>query len=126
MIRTIGWRLLVIAVFASPEAVIGNARANTSFDGAWSVQITMDRGNNCDPINSLAVVIRDGALQYTGDSAVSIQGQVVSGGQIRVRLSNGNKSANGSGRLSASSGNGTWHGTGLASSCAGRWSAERH
>jgi hypothetical protein len=126
MMRTIGWHLLVIAALANSGSVIGNARANTSFDGAWSVQITMDRGNNCDPISGLSVVIRDGALQFTGDSAVSIQGQVVSNGQIRVRLTNGNKSANGSGRLSASAGTGTWHGTGLASSCAGRWTAERH
>jgi hypothetical protein len=126
MMQAIGWHFLVIAALANPEAVIGSARANTSFDGAWSVQIMMDRGNNCDPINGLAVVIRDGALQYTGDSAVSIHGQVVSGGQVRVWLTNGNKSANGSGRLSASAGTGTWHGTGLASSCAGRWSAERH
>jgi hypothetical protein len=80
----------------------------------------MDRGN-CDPIDRLDVDIRDGALQYAGDSVVSIRGQVVGGGRVRVRLTNGNQSA--SGQLSASTG--TRHGTGSASSCAGRWSVER-
>ena len=118
--------LSAIAFLASPcDVVISNALASASFDGAWSVQITMDRGN-CEPINALGVVIHDGSMQYAGDSAVSIHGQVVNDGQVRVRLTNGNKSGNGSGRLSASSGSGTWHGSGLASSCAGHWSAERH
>jgi len=112
-------------MFANPESTISYAHANTSFDGAWSVQITMDRGN-CDPINRLNVDIRHGAMEYAGDSAVSIQGQVVNGGEVRVRLTHGDHRVSGSGRLSASSGTGTWHGTGLASSCAGRWSAERH
>src|SRR5216683_1924374 len=108
--------LFVVAMLASPESTISNAHANTSFDGAWSVQITMDQGH-CDPINRLTVDIRDGAMQYTGDSAVSIQGQVLSDGQVRVRLTHGDHRVSGSGRLSASSGTGTWHGTGLASAC---------
>jgi hypothetical protein len=116
-------RLLVVVMLASPES-ISNAHANTSFDGAWSVQITMDRGN-CSPINRLTVDIRNGVLRYVGGSEVSIQGQVVNGGDVRVRLMHGDHRANGSGRLSGTSGTGTWHGTGLASACAGRWSAER-
>ena len=116
--------LFAIATLACPELTISNAHASASFDGAWSVQITMDHGN-CDPINRLTVDIRDGAMQYGGDSAVSIRGQVVGDGQVRVRLTHGDHRANGSGRLSANSGTGTWHGTGVASSCAGRWSAER-
>jgi hypothetical protein len=116
--------MFVMAMLASPGSTISNAHADTSFDGAWSVQIMIDRGN-CNPINRLTVDIRDGAMQYSGDSAISIQGQVVNGGAIRVRLTHGDHRANGSGRLSGSSGTGTWHGTGLASSCAGRWSAER-
>ena len=116
--------LFAIATLACPELTTSNAHANASFDGAWSVQITMDHGN-CDAINRLAVDIRDGTMQYAGDSAVSIRGQVVGDGQVRVRLTHGDHRANGSGRLSANSGTGTWHGTGVASSCAGRWSAER-
>jgi hypothetical protein len=116
--------LFVMAALASPESTISNAYAETSFDGAWSVQITIDRGN-CTPIDRLTVDIRDGVMQYSGDSAVSIQGQVVNGGAVRVRLAHGDHKANGSGRLSGTSGTGTWHGTGLASECVGRWSAER-
>ena len=116
--------MFVMAVLASPLPMFSSAHAETSFDGAWSVHITIDRGN-CDPIDRLSVNIRDGALQYSGDSAVSVQGQVVNGGAVRVRLAHGEHRANGSGRLSGSSGAGTWHGTGMASACAGRWSAER-
>jgi hypothetical protein len=115
---------LAIAALTS-QSMISNAYADRSFDGSWSVQITMDRGN-CDPINQLAVDIRGGAMQYAGDSSLSVHGQVVNDGQVRVRLAHGDHKATGSGRLSASSGAGTWHGTGLASSCSGRWSAERH
>jgi hypothetical protein len=116
--------LFVILLLVSPAPTIGNAYANTLFDGAWSVQITMDRGD-CTPIDRLTVDIRDGAMQHTGNSGVSIQGQVVNGGGVRVRLTHGDHSVNGSGRLSGTSGAGTWHGTGMASACAGRWSAER-
>ena len=112
-----------VATLANQSA-IGSAYADTSFDGSWSVQITMDRGN-CEPINRLTVGIRDGAMQYAGDSSVSIQGQVINDGQVRVRLARGDHKVMGSGRLSTSSGAGIWHGTGLASSCAGHWSAER-
>jgi len=116
--------MFVMAMLAGTESTISNANADTFFDGAWSVQIMIDRGN-CTTIDRLTVDIRDGALQYSGDSAVSIQGQVVNGGGIRVRLAHGDHKANGSGRLSGNSGTGTWHGTGLASACGGRWSAER-
>jgi hypothetical protein len=110
--------MFATATLAMPgEAGMGKAHA-LPFEGAWSELITMDRGN-CDPIDRLGVDIRDGALQYAGDSAVSIRGPVVGDGRVRVRLANGNQSASGSGKLSASSGTGTWHGTGLASLCAG-------
>ena len=120
---SLSW-FFAIATLAANQSTSGSAYADTSFDGSWSVQITMDRGN-FEPINRLTVDIRDGAMQYAGDSAVSIQGQVVNDGQVRVRLARGDHKVTGSGRLSASSGAGTWHGTGLASSCAGHWSAER-
>jgi hypothetical protein len=116
--------LFVMAALASPGSTISNAHAETSFDGAWRVQIMIDRGN-CDPVDRLTVDIRDGAMQYSGDSSVSIQGQVVNGGAVRVRFAHGEYRVNGSGRLSGTSGAGTWHGTGMASACAGRWSAER-
>ena len=102
----------------------GSAEAQSSFDGGWSVVITTDRGD-CDPASRLSVDIRGGSLQYAGDSSVSIHGQVVGDGQVRVHLTNGRQTGNGVGRLSTNSGAGTWHGQGLASSCMGRWSAAR-
>jgi hypothetical protein len=116
--------MFVMAMLTDAGSTIGNAHADTSFDGAWSVQIMVDRGD-CKPVDRLMVDIREGAIQYSGDSTVSIQGQVVNSGAVRVRLAHGDHRANGSGRLSGSSGAGAWHGTGMASACTGRWSAER-
>jgi hypothetical protein len=88
--------MFAIATLAIPdEAGMGKAHAQTPFDAAWSVLITMDRGK-CDPIDRLGVDIRDGALPYAGNSAVSIGGQVVGDSRVRVRLTNGNQSASGS------------------------------
>jgi hypothetical protein len=36
--------LFAIATLACSELTISKAHANMSFDGAWSVQITMDQG----------------------------------------------------------------------------------
>jgi hypothetical protein len=116
--------LLIVTLAFANETAIGTAHAGTSFDGAWSVVITTDRGT-CDPANRLSIDIRDGILQYIGDSAVLIRGRVASNGLVQVRVGSGNLRASGSGRLSANSGTGTWRGSNSASSCTGRWSAER-
>jgi hypothetical protein len=116
--------LIVLAAAAGGQSCVGDAHAGTTFDGPWSVIITTERGN-CDPTIRLGVDIRDGALQYAGDSDVTIHGRVVGDGAARVSITRGSRSGSGSGRLSVNSGTGIWHGTGLASSCIGRWSAER-
>jgi hypothetical protein len=89
------------------------------------VVITTVNGT-CDSTNSLSVDIRNGVLQYSGNSAVLIRGRVATNGIVEVRFSSGDQRASGSGRLSANSGTGTWRGRSSASSCSGRWSAERH
>jgi hypothetical protein len=61
--------LLIVTLAFANETGIGAVHAGTSFDGAWSVVITTDRGT-CDPANRLSIDIRDGILQYIGDSAV--------------------------------------------------------
>jgi hypothetical protein len=114
-----------VAIIASASvAAISTSYAHTSFDGAWSVVITTDSGN-CDPTKQLSIGIQDGSVQPVGDSTLSIRGQVHSNGQIRVYLTNGDRSASGYGQLSSGSGAGTWRGHGLASSCVGHWSAMR-
>jgi hypothetical protein len=117
--------LLLIVVFAiASERGIGNAHAGSSYDGAWRVVITTDSGN-CDSANRLGVDIRNGVLQYVGDSALLVRGRVANNGVVQVHFSGGNQRGTGSGRLSANSGTGIWRGSNSATSCAGRWSAER-
>ena len=116
-------RTVLIIASASVTAVV-NAYAHTSFDGEWSVFITTDRGD-CDPTKQLSINIQDGSVQHAGDATLSIRGQVHGNGQIRVHLTNGDRSASGFGQLSSSSGTGTWRGHGLANSCFGHWSAMR-
>jgi hypothetical protein len=75
-----GLLLIVILAFAN-ETAIGTAYAGTSFDGAWSVAITTDRGT-CDRANRLSIDVRNGILQYIGDSTVLIRGRVASNGLL--------------------------------------------
>ena len=125
MRRVSFWGLLLIVVLAiASETGKGKAHAGTSFDGAWSVVITTDSGT-CDSTNRLNVDIRNGVLQYSGNSAVLIRGRVATNGVVQVRFSSGTQGASGSGQLSANSGTGTWRGRSSASSCTGRWLAER-
>ena len=46
-------------------------------------------------------------------------------GAVRVSVSAGGQSANGSGRLSRNSGGGVWRGQGNSGGCSGTWAAER-
>jgi hypothetical protein len=116
--------LLIVTLAFVNETAIDGAQARPSFNGAGGVVITTDSGT-CDPANRLSIDIRDGILQYIGDSPVLIRGRVASNGLVHVRVGSGNLRASGSGSLSANSGTGTWRGSNSASSCTGRWSAER-
>jgi hypothetical protein len=117
---------IVLLVAASTSvATMSTSYAHTSFDGAWSVAITTDKGD-CEPTRQLSISIQDGSVQHVGDSTLSIHGQVHGNGQVRVHLTNGDRSANGFGQLSSSSGTGMWRGHGMANSCVGHWSAMRH
>ena len=54
-------------------------------------------------------------------SPITISGKVVGNGAVTVKVSYGDKSANGSGRLAGDIGAGSWSG----GACAGTWEAER-
>jgi hypothetical protein len=114
-----------VIIASASVAAISTLYAHSSFDGAWSVSITTDKGD-CEPTRQLIISIQDGSVQHVGDSTLSIRGHVHSNGQVRVHLTNGDRSANGFGQLSSSSGTGMWRGHGVANSCAGHWSAMRH
>ncbi len=96
------------------------AQATGSFDGKWSVVVVTTKGD-CDRAYRYPIAIRGETLVNAGDTAFDISGKVHTDGAVAVRISYGQKSAQGSGRLSGTSGTGHWSG----GSCAGTWTAER-
>ncbi len=94
-----------------------------SFDGSWSVVIVTERGS-CDQSTRFPVVITDGRVKV-GETAVviTVAGSVQQNGKVTVRVTRGEKSAQGTGTLGGKTGRGTWiAGDG---ECAGYWEAER-
>jgi len=96
------------------------AQATGNFDGRWSVVVVTTKGD-CDRAYRYPIAIRGETLVNAGDTAFDISGKVHTDGAVAVRISYGQKSAQGSGRLSGTSGTGHWSG----GSCAGTWTAER-
>jgi hypothetical protein len=118
-------RLMLATVLVLATTVSGSARtARTSFDGSWSVLIITDAGT-CDRAYRYGMRISGGQLHYDGGMGVVLSGQVTPKGNVSVSLSQGDKSARGSGRLSKSSGSGRWQGASPTLRCSGHWRAER-
>jgi len=105
---------LGFAATAIPAKAVGN------FDGKWSVVVVTTKGD-CDRAYRYPIAIRGTTLVNAGDTAFDISGRVQDNGSIAVKISYGDKSAQGSGRLSGTFGQGSWSG----GSCAGTWTAER-
>lgn len=101
------------------------AKAQTSvYDGLWSVLIITEQGT-CDRGYRYAVRIKSGRVGHADPSSSSfrIHGRVTRGGGIRVSVTRGDKSANGSGRMTRTSGSGTWRSS--KGECSGIWTAEK-
>lgn len=64
-------------------------------------------------------------MHYDGGMGVVLSGQVTPKGNVRVKLSQGDAVAPGSGRLSKSTGSGKWQGASPNLRCSGRWQAKR-
>jgi hypothetical protein len=102
-----------------------DANAANPFDGAWSVNIQVTRGE-CSSNVLYGVVITNGSVRYAGGANVAVGGTVTPKGAVSVRVSSGGQSASGTGRLALSgSGGGSWSGVGEKGRCSGRWSAQR-
>jgi hypothetical protein len=116
------------AAFASIVAFGGsdaNAQKQNPFDGAWSVNIQVMRGD-CNSNALYGVVITNGSVRYAGGANVAVGGTVTPKGAVSVRVASGSQSAAGTGRLSlAGAGGGSWSGQGSNGRCSGRWSAQR-
>ena len=117
LVRASVLSLVCLAVTAT------TAPARGPYDGPWSVTIVTQRGS-CQPSYRYGVEIVNGYVTG-GGSGVSMSGRVAPNGAVRVVVSSGSASANGSGRLSRASGRGNWVGRSGSEACAGYWVAER-
>jgi hypothetical protein len=99
---------------AAPVSATGN------FDGKWSVVIVTEKGD-CDRAYRYPISIQGQNLVNAGNASFDISGKVAGDGAVAVKISYGDKSAQGSGKLFADTGEGHWAG----GSCAGTWTAER-
>jgi hypothetical protein len=96
-------------------------RGISAYDGDWSVLIQTTRGN-CPSAFRAGVVILGGRV-LAQDPSYQLNGDVASGGLVRVTVSAGGQSAGGFGRLSRDSGAGSWRTP--SGQCSGQWTAAR-
>lgn len=101
-----------------------SVKAQTSFDGSWSVLIVTEAGD-CDRAYRYGVRIERGRLFYEGETGIEFSGRVEANGRVTVSVRRGDQGASGSGRLSGNRGTGTWKGRSSTGECSGRWEAER-
>jgi hypothetical protein len=113
---------LAVAALALAAALPAprSAEAVPSYDGIWSVVIVTEQGL-CDRAYRAPVRISKGNLANAGSGQFTISGKVGKDGTVTVMVSQGDKSATGTGRLSGKTGAGSWSG----GPCAGTWQAER-
>ena len=102
--------------FAAAKARGGN------FDGSWSVVINTARG---DCGSGLRYAVRIIGGRVVGEGGYSVSGAVAPSGAIHVYVSEGGRSASGSGRLAGNSGAGRWSGIITGDKCSGSWQATR-
>jgi len=117
-----GAALLAAAILAAALAAPRDAAAVPGYDGIWSVVITTQQGI-CDTSYRYPIRISNGHVGNAGNATVKITGRVGSNGSVVVNVSNGDKTATGTGRLGGRSGGGSWSGGNGA--CSGTWQAER-
>ena len=108
---------------AAPRAAHRNVERHGIgiYDGGWSVLIQTTRGN-CPPAVRAGVRIFSGHI-LAEDRSYQLNGEVASGGYVRVTVSAGGQSAGGFGRLSRDSGRGLWQTR--SGECSGQWDAAR-
>jgi hypothetical protein len=112
--------MAVAALLIGSASVPTQARMAGNFDGAWSVVINTARGD-CGSGLRYAVSIVGGRV--VGNGGYGVAGYVSPSGAIHVTVSDGGRSASGSGRLSGNHGGGGWRTSG--GECSGSWSAAR-
>jgi hypothetical protein len=116
--------LLVAAVAMAVAAWSEPARAQSSFDGSWSILIITDQGE-CDRAYRYGIRIVRGEIIYDGEAGVTFTGRVERNGRVTASVERGQQRATARGRLSGTRGSGTWSGISSTGACSGRWEAER-
>ena len=109
----------MIALLAAGTA----AKAQSVFDGLWSVQIVSQAGPCGQGYVTYPVRIVHGIVQSAGTMSGAVAGRVDRRGVVRVSVSSGAHRAHGAGRLSSSRGSGRW--TSPTNGCSGYWTAAR-
>jgi len=114
----------VLLAAALSSGLATPAKAQSAYDGLWSVLIITDRGT-CDRGYRYAVRIKGGRVAHAdpASSSFRISGRVSGNGAISVSVARGDQSANGSGRIGRSAGAGRWKSA--RGECSGTWQAER-
>jgi hypothetical protein len=116
--------LLYACLLPSALALAGTARAQSAYDGNWSVVITTS-GGSCEPTVRYGLEILNGQVVNPAGGAADVQGRVDRRGAVQVTVRSGGEWAVGSGRLGRASGGGVWRGQGSSGFCDGTWAAER-
>jgi hypothetical protein len=117
---TRGFVAVAALALAAALPALKPAEAVPNYDGLWSVVIVTEQGL-CDRAYRAPIRITKGNLANAGAGAFTITGKVAKNGLVTVMVSQGDKSATGTGRLSGKTGTGSWSG----GPCAGTWQAER-
>ena len=117
---TRGFVAVAALALAAALPALKPAEAVPNYDGLWSVVIVTEQGL-CDRAYRAPIRISKGNLASAGAGAFTITGKVAKNGLVTVMVSQGDKSATGTGRLSGKTGAGSWSG----GPCAGTWQAER-
>ncbi len=125
MPRLIGRSHLLSAVLGIGALLAAGtaAKAQSVYDGLWSVQIVSQSGPCGQGYVTYPVRIARGIVQNTGSMSGAVAGRVDRRGVVRVSVSSGVQRAQGVGRLSSYRGSGRW--SSPTTGCSGYWTAAR-
>ena len=114
--------LILAGVGLAPVLVAAPAsNAETSFDGAWNINLFTKSGPCQESYSSTGQII-DRVIYLGG----ALSGSVAPSGSVNVRILVGPSYAVGVGALSSDSGEGTWHAdVTQIGICSGVWNAQR-
>jgi hypothetical protein len=113
--------LTIIVLLVTSAGPRSDAKARGIYDGEWSVIVYTLRGD-CDRALRYSLRIVDNRV-LAAEQSYQLSGAVAPGGEIRVTVAEGGRSASGFGRLAGNSGRGQWRTS--TGECAGQWTAER-